>query len=434
MRKLWFIVLLCSVLCATASTPSYWFSGFQTKPDAKQAQEYFFLEGTNILFTYTNNRVVINSTGGGGGGTNAGPQGPVGPTGPVGPSGANGLNGTNGVNGTNGLAGMNGTNGLAGLNGTNGLNGVNGTNGAAGPNGTNVTAGVTTNFSLFFMDTGQTNILYFTNGVLVYIVHATHPLATSWASRVVINGGASPSSNTVFALSTFCYALDAASLSSKMIAVNCFAPDSLIAAITPLIVGPGNDPWINHNNAFHAGDLTVNGLHGDGATTFLQTGVKPSDMTGQPNSGGYTIYFYTCPSEASTDLAVYLSPDQAGLFNLSGTVIFDCWNYSSGATSVSLPGFIGYVSGNRVSASETHIYAANSGTAHYSAGGSSGAPGTAPNADLWAWAMNATGTPSYLSTKRLSFIAMHQGLTATASLNFYNAVQALRVALGGGYN
>jgi hypothetical protein len=259
-----------------------------------------------------------------------------------------------------------------------------------------------------------------------------NPLATDWSTRVVANGGAVPSGATVLAISDFSDALDAASLTSKMTAVNCFAPDSIIAALTPLIVGPGNDPWINHNNEFNAGDLTVNGLVGDGATKWLLTGVHPSSISGQPNSGGYTIYFYTCPSEASTDLAVYLNPDQAGLFNISGTVVFDCWNSAAGATTVSLPGFTGYVSGNRVSASETHIYAANSGTAHYSAAGNSGAPGTAPNAELWAWAMNATGSPLYLSTKRLSFIAIHQGLTAAESLNFYNAVQALRTALGGG--
>lgn len=191
MRKLWFIVLLGSVLCVPASTPSYWFSGFQTKPDAKQAQAYFFLEGTNIFFTYTNNRVIINSSGGGGGGTNAGPQGPQGPQGIAGTNGTNGsngtngaagingtngtngangsngvngtngapgingtnglpgLNGTNGVSGTNGLAGLNGTNGLAGINGTNGANGTNGTNGATGPQGpagTNAAVGLVTNY------------------------------------------------------------------------------------------------------------------------------------------------------------------------------------------------------------------------------------------------------------------------------------------------
>lgn len=32
------------------------------KPDAKQSQEFFFLSGTNITFTYTNNRVIINGS------------------------------------------------------------------------------------------------------------------------------------------------------------------------------------------------------------------------------------------------------------------------------------------------------------------------------------------------------------------------------------
>ena len=129
MKKLSLIALLCSLLGATASTPSYWFQGFQVKPDAKQAQAYFFTEGTNILFTYANNRVIINSSGGSG--TNAGPVGPAGPTGPQGPIGPIGPTGPAGANGTNGL---NGTNGATG---PQGIQGVPGTGGCSTPSFTN---------------------------------------------------------------------------------------------------------------------------------------------------------------------------------------------------------------------------------------------------------------------------------------------------------
>lgn len=55
---------------AYSQNVSYWFQGWQTKPNAQQAQAYFMLPGTNISFTYSNNRVIINGTG-----TNAGPSG-----------------------------------------------------------------------------------------------------------------------------------------------------------------------------------------------------------------------------------------------------------------------------------------------------------------------------------------------------------------------
>jgi len=53
---------------ALFAQPSYWFSQWERKPDAAQAQAFFILPGLGIYFTYTNNRVVVNSTGGGPGG------------------------------------------------------------------------------------------------------------------------------------------------------------------------------------------------------------------------------------------------------------------------------------------------------------------------------------------------------------------------------
>jgi hypothetical protein len=257
------------------------------------------------------------------------------------------------------------------------------------------------------------------------------PFVTNWVNRVVTNGGAVPSINTQIALTSFYNSLISNNLFDKMITVNCIVPDNLSASLTPFVCNIGNSLWTNHN--FISGDLTVNGLIGNASNKYVQTGVIPISFMGQPNSGGYTIYFYTCPSEVSTELASYDGSNQTGLWNLSGTVTFDCWNFNDGATSVSLPGFCGYVSGNRTSSSSTNIYVANSTTTHYSAVNGSGAPGTPPNKELWAWAMNANSSPSYYSSKRLSFIAVHSGLTSSQSLAFYNAIQSLRQNLGGGY-
>lgn len=62
MKRLALILLLGSVLAASAQTISYWWSQELKKPDAKQSQEFFFIPGLGVYFTYTNNRVVINAS------------------------------------------------------------------------------------------------------------------------------------------------------------------------------------------------------------------------------------------------------------------------------------------------------------------------------------------------------------------------------------
>lgn len=69
MNKRILLAFLTSFICLYVSAqPSYWFQGWERKPDAKQAQAYFMLPGTNVTFTYLTNRVIINAGVGGGGG------------------------------------------------------------------------------------------------------------------------------------------------------------------------------------------------------------------------------------------------------------------------------------------------------------------------------------------------------------------------------
>lgn len=61
MKWLCTILLLLPVL--SQSQVSYWFQGFQRQGNAQYAQQYFFLAGSNVVITYTNPYVYINSTG-----------------------------------------------------------------------------------------------------------------------------------------------------------------------------------------------------------------------------------------------------------------------------------------------------------------------------------------------------------------------------------
>lgn len=62
-----FVLLLCLLPYLSLAQPSYWFQQFQRKQDAQLAQEFFFVPGVGVTFTYATNRVIINAVGGGGG-------------------------------------------------------------------------------------------------------------------------------------------------------------------------------------------------------------------------------------------------------------------------------------------------------------------------------------------------------------------------------
>lgn len=62
MKKLLVLLVLLWATVLHAQI-TYWWSQMLKKPDAKQSQEFFFVPGTNIYFTYATNRVIINGSG-----------------------------------------------------------------------------------------------------------------------------------------------------------------------------------------------------------------------------------------------------------------------------------------------------------------------------------------------------------------------------------
>jgi hypothetical protein len=56
-----------------------------------------------------------------------------------------------------------------------------------------------------------------------------------------------------------------------------------------------------------------------------------------------------------------------------------------------------------------------------------------PTCEIYVFALNVNNSPAGPSRNRLSFAAIHQGLSSSESLAFYNLIQALRTSLGGGY-
>jgi len=274
-------------------------------------------------------------------------------------------------------------------------------------------------------------------GSVGYVASSTgtplHSTATGWKTRATANGG-SPTDATVSALSTFCYALDAASITSKMLALNAYVADDLICCTTPLIVGVGSDPWTNIN--FAGGDLSIHGLSGGSGNEYLQTGVVASTSFASNAKGGITLYVTVngnvagieagCNGEADTDTFM--------LANYSGTTYWDCVGQGTGRISQANSGWTGYLSGNRTASNSTVIYRAKSSTPHEVLKSDTTSADSAYAArEVYFHANNGKGVAILFSSNRLSFGAIHDGLTQSESSAFYAAVQALRTTLGGGY-
>lgn len=275
----------------------------------------------------------------------------------------------------------------------------------------------------------------------------TTPLAADgrvadWVKRVNTNGGTTPASLTLDALSDFVSDMRAASLESKMISMIPLVPDNLIAAITPLYKVAGNDPWTNVG-PFVAADLTVNGLIGDGVSKVLSSGVTPSAQwnIGAGPNGGITIYTITALKDLSgaPDAAVQNGAGNNAFdlyLNNNGTMQFACYNQTTDRLqqAVATP-FAGFFSANASTPSRRDVFIASSTQAFTSFLSSSAAIGgvlpAGPCAFLGYFIIPGPNHPG--PVRRHSFDAIHNGYTAAEAQNLYNAVQKYRMALLGGF-
>ena len=267
---------------------------------------------------------------------------------------------------------------------------------------------------------------------LTATIHAT---ASDWSTRVQANGGAAPSANTLAAVSNFCGALDAAAISIKMMLVNVFAPDNLIASITPLFKVYGNDPWTNAN--FVAADLTVHGLKGNGTSKSLDTGAIPNTVfSGSALQGGMSLYNTFPDVGVGADIYVNNVNDSFILYCCNaGNATALIWSIGNGqASATGLPLGLGFTSSSRLSATSMNIYTANSTVAFSSIASIATTLGVpAHTYSIYIFAKNISGTINSWTSKRFSFAAIHSGLTLAETQSLYNAVQQMRQAFGGGW-
>jgi hypothetical protein len=263
-----------------------------------------------------------------------------------------------------------------------------------------------------------------------------HSHVSEWMTRVAAAGGAAPSAGTQAALTTFVSALGTAGILYKMMQVTVFVPDNLIAACTPLLRGSG--PNTLANTGFVGGDLSIDGLKGDGVGKWLNTGYSPSTGILPYNNLGITLYNTFASDAVSGDIVGNngFGTDYGLQVSRSGTMIFDS-GPTTGRVSAANSLWTGYLSGNRIAANDARVFKANSGTAHVQLG-STNTTSIIDNKAAVTDALPLFGTRTYAvfngySIRRFSFFALHYGLTEAESASFYTAVQTLRTSLGGGY-
>ena len=268
-------------------------------------------------------------------------------------------------------------------------------------------------------------------------VSSATPLTDAWKANVVINGGAAPSALTVRAIRIFEGAIQ--SILSKMIAINVIAPDSMTAALTPFLVGPGLNPWVNVNAT-----LNINGLAGNAANARVNTGVSTNAF----DFGGAGIEMYNMNAAAcqdAYDLATYGAntggPNAAYLLNCCscfyGVRTEMCLGNDVGVGAGGDP-INGFYAEERESTTSQKLYMANSVHAFAQEGATDATAivdNRGPNNPLYMFAVDTTGGGVFggFSNKRQSYVSMSKGLTAAQAQTLFNAVQALRNSFGGGF-
>jgi hypothetical protein len=232
----------------------------------------------------------------------------------------------------------------------------------------------------------------------------------------------------------FLAGLSADGITNSIISAIVVAPDSLIAATTPVIANFGNALWTNHN--FVSGDLSVNGLQGDGSTKFLETGVKPVTAGLVTTEGALSFYAYdknTTVFGAEIGYGGSGAADWFLLSNLNGAgfgTIYDCYNNGSGRVGLATTPGNGFYIGSRTAANAESVYFANSGTPFAAIGSATGSGATIADNFIFVF---KSDTATQISNARLSFVAISHGLGSVGAQALYNRVQTLRVAFGGGY-
>ncbi len=263
-----------------------------------------------------------------------------------------------------------------------------------------------------------------------------HPTAVTWRETVIAEGGTLNGAASTRAQSDACYDLDEFGITGQLLTLNGFVPDSLIATRTPLIPG-GVALWDNFN--FVDADLTVNGLKGNGVDKTLNTRQRPAFTSGIQQDSA-SLFAYVSTTTALLPNRVPIGHGDAGLGmtliapDTTNSFQWVCWDNSVSLVQAGNGYLAGFLLGTRVGPNENNLYFANS-THPWSLLGTNPAAtiGTPPTGEIYTHSFRfPTGENSFID-QNLSAAGMGLGLTSAQGSHLFDILQALRIALGGGF-
>lgn len=260
--------------------------------------------------------------------------------------------------------------------------------------------------------------------------------AQAWGNQVVTNGGPMPSQNTLVAVTNFLTSI--ATIQSKIYTANLIVPDSMIAARTPIIATVGGNLYGLSTVGAGGGTLSINGYRStaDGANGVVMTSLTPNTIPSfNTGNGGMSIYAaINTPPDASALAGVADSAFGSDLQIFAGTGNFLAYVWSITAVNVAAitPGCFQSVS--RTANNLLSAYSGNSSNPFALVGSNANVNASNPALNpMTVGGQNAIGVGIQLCKHTISFFAVHDGLSLGDTQILFNAVQAARVAIGGGF-
>lgn len=255
--------------------------------------------------------------------------------------------------------------------------------------------------------------------------------AMDWAARCFANAGTLGNISQIKAVNDMWCSLVNAGVSSQILVLNPLAGIAdLNSSQTPLIRGAGADPWTQAN--FNNAASTVNGVVGNNSG-HLDPVFTPNNFASAANAG-VSVYDITASNTNTYEVGSFDGgTSQATLRCGNGGNVVGCMFASGNQFTAANPG-AGFFSMNRVSATDFRLFWGNSTNPLAQIGATlAGANGATNAFSIYTHGLNSSGSPTLLSAHTLSFIAFHNGLTLAQATVLFNAAQAMRVALGGGF-
>jgi hypothetical protein len=256
------------------------------------------------------------------------------------------------------------------------------------------------------------------------------PDTLAWEADVVANGGTTPTEATLTAVDG--WVTTVVPIKSKFIWVSFCAPDSLIAAKTPIYHTLGSDPA--------TGTATLSGLNGltTGAGLTIITGVNPAAAWTTSDTGLAT--YAASVNGGEVPRYTYGGGDASSCIMFWGHgnsyCIADTSPWINCPTASYTANSFGWISFQRTGASAYAIYAAqNSGYAWTTLNSGSTASGAIPtgtgnNSVGW----QSAGVCAAESVGSVvSYLSVTHGMSSSDAQTEFNAAATLRASFGGGF-